>query len=319
MRADPVFLDRILSNLLENAAKAVDDEDAGDDRGRRPPFEQPGGGPRDRPRARRVRRSAREQLFYPFYRMDDRNPRLGSGLGLAICKGFVTLLDGDIWIEDTPGGGATFSFTLPSADGGAQLRKERILVVDDEAQIRKALNRALVARGYEVEAAVDGEEALLLAESFAPDLVVLDLNLPGIDGFEVCRRLRTWSATPDHRAVGPRGRERQGRGARPRRRRLPDEAVRDRRAPGPRPRPAPSERGPERAGRAAGSLRRARDRPRGTPGRARRRGRATHEDGVGAARGVREPPGQAADARMAARRTCGARATRRTWTCSASS
>ena len=53
-----------------------------------------------------------------------------------------------------------------------------------------------MARGYEVEAAVDGEEALLLAESFAPDLVVLDLNLPGIDGFEVCRRLRTWSATP---------------------------------------------------------------------------------------------------------------------------
>ena len=43
---------------------------------------------------------------------------------------------------------------------------------------------------------MDGEEALLLAESFAPDLVVLDLNLPGIDGFEVCRRLRTWSATP---------------------------------------------------------------------------------------------------------------------------
>jgi two-component system KDP operon response regulator KdpE len=53
-----------------------------------------------------------------------------------------------------------------------------------------------VARGYEVETAVDGEEALLVAERFAPDLVVLDLNLPGIDGFEVCRRLRTWSATP---------------------------------------------------------------------------------------------------------------------------
>ncbi|MCI4355018.1 MAG: response regulator transcription factor [Thermoplasmata archaeon] len=76
------------------------------------------------------------------------------------------------------------------------MRKGRILVVDDEAQIRKALNRALVARGYVVEVAVDGEEALDLAESFAPDLVVLDLNLPGIDGFEVCRRLRTWTSTP---------------------------------------------------------------------------------------------------------------------------
>jgi two-component system KDP operon response regulator KdpE len=53
-----------------------------------------------------------------------------------------------------------------------------------------------VARGYEVEVAVDGEEALSIAEGFAPDLVVLDLNLPGIDGFEVCRRFRTWSSTP---------------------------------------------------------------------------------------------------------------------------
>ena len=43
---------------------------------------------------------------------------------------------------------------------------------------------------------MDGEEALELAESFAPDVVVLDLNLPGIDGFEVCRRLRTWTSTP---------------------------------------------------------------------------------------------------------------------------
>jgi two-component system KDP operon response regulator KdpE len=54
----------------------------------------------------------------------------------------------------------------------------------------------LVARGYVVEVAVDGEEALDLAESFAPDVVVLDLNLPGIDGFEVCRRSRMWTSTP---------------------------------------------------------------------------------------------------------------------------
>ena len=117
VRADPVFVDRIVSNLLENASKAAGESGTGHievdvrrsagqiairviDHG-------PG-----------VPEVAREQLFYPFYRMDDRNPRLGSGLGLAICKGFVSLLDGDIWIEDTPGGGATFSFTLPAADGG---------------------------------------------------------------------------------------------------------------------------------------------------------------------------------------------------------
>ena len=48
----------------------------------------------------------------------------------------------------------------------------------------------------EVEVAADGEEALTIAEGFAPDLVVLDLNLPGIDGFDVCRRYRTWSSAP---------------------------------------------------------------------------------------------------------------------------
>lgn len=118
-RADPVFLDRVLSNLLENAAKAsgpgaasleVDVRRSDGAVVVRVIDHGPG-----------VPSSAREQLFYPFYRMDDRNPRLGSGLGLAICKGFVTLLDGDIWIEDTPGGGATLSFTLPAADGGAGL------------------------------------------------------------------------------------------------------------------------------------------------------------------------------------------------------
>lgn len=117
VRADPVFLDRIVSNLLENASKAGDpgaghiEVDVRRSNGQvaiRVVDHGPG-----------VPQVAREQLFYPFYRMDDRNPRLGSGLGLAICKGFVSLLDGEIWIEDTPGGGATFSFTLPAADGGS--------------------------------------------------------------------------------------------------------------------------------------------------------------------------------------------------------
>jgi two-component system sensor histidine kinase KdpD len=115
-RADPVFLDRVLSNLIENAAKA-----SGAGAGRLEVDVRPSDGAvviRVIDHGPGVPSSAREQVFYPFYRMDDRNPRLGSGLGLAICKGFVTLLDGDIWIEDTPGGGATLSFTLPAANGG---------------------------------------------------------------------------------------------------------------------------------------------------------------------------------------------------------
>ena len=72
----------------------------------------------------------------------------------------------------------------------------RILVVDDEQQILRAVRRALTARGYEVVTAVDGEDALAEAEAAMPDLIVLDLNLPGIDGLEVCRRLRSWTRVP---------------------------------------------------------------------------------------------------------------------------
>ncbi len=63
-------------------------------------------------------RDARELLFYPFYQLSDRHPRHGTGLGLAICRGFLSLMDGEIWIEETPGGGATFAFSLPTAETG---------------------------------------------------------------------------------------------------------------------------------------------------------------------------------------------------------
>jgi two-component system sensor histidine kinase KdpD len=113
VRSDPVFLDRVGTNLLENAAKAstaagttlIEVRAVGTgstttirviDHGQGVPHE------------------TREQLFYPFYRPNERNPRLGTGLGLAISKGFLDLMEGEIWIEETPGGGATFAFSLPT-------------------------------------------------------------------------------------------------------------------------------------------------------------------------------------------------------------
>ncbi|HZA83924.1 MAG TPA: ATP-binding protein [Actinomycetes bacterium] len=112
VRADPMFLDRVVANLLDNAAKAATYSDSGE----------------VEVEARRVDGQAivrvidhgtgvpeaiREQLFYPFYQVTQRHPRLGTGLGLAISKGFLSLMDGQIWVEDTPGGGATFAFSLP--------------------------------------------------------------------------------------------------------------------------------------------------------------------------------------------------------------
>jgi two-component system KDP operon response regulator KdpE len=76
------------------------------------------------------------------------------------------------------------------------MRNGRILVVDDEEVIRRAVGRALTARHYVVETAADGEEALTAARRFDPDLVVLDLNMPVLDGLSVCRQLRTWSQVP---------------------------------------------------------------------------------------------------------------------------
>ena len=66
----------------------------------------------------------------------------------------------------------------------------RILVVDDDRAVREALRRALTLGGYEVQAAEEGEQALELVAQAMPDAVVLDIGLPGIDGLEVCRRIR---------------------------------------------------------------------------------------------------------------------------------
>jgi two-component system, OmpR family, KDP operon response regulator KdpE len=72
----------------------------------------------------------------------------------------------------------------------------RVLVVDDEPQIRNALRTNLRARGYEVDLAPDGEAALKLAANRHPDVVILDLGLPGIDGVDVIKGLRGWSEIP---------------------------------------------------------------------------------------------------------------------------
>jgi two-component system KDP operon response regulator KdpE len=72
----------------------------------------------------------------------------------------------------------------------------RVLVVDDEPQIRKALRLNLVARGYDVELAASGEEALVAAGRVGPDVVLLDLGLPGIDGVQVIEGIRGWSDMP---------------------------------------------------------------------------------------------------------------------------
>jgi two-component system KDP operon response regulator KdpE len=74
--------------------------------------------------------------------------------------------------------------------------RSRILLVDDEVAIQRSVGLLLRSRGYDVEIAPNGADALRLLESSAPDLVVLDLGLPDLDGTEVCRRMRAHSKAP---------------------------------------------------------------------------------------------------------------------------
>jgi two-component system, OmpR family, sensor histidine kinase KdpD len=114
VRADLVYLERVVGNLIENAARAADESavkrvdvviEQRDDRVMVKVVDHGKG----------IRPEERAHLFYPFYRIDERHPHLGPGLGLAITKGFLSLMQGEVWVEDTVGGGATFAFSLPAA------------------------------------------------------------------------------------------------------------------------------------------------------------------------------------------------------------
>src|SRR5439155_8402462 len=72
----------------------------------------------------------------------------------------------------------------------------KVLVIDDEPQIRRALRAGLEHNGYTVTLAASGEEGLDETAQHPPDLVILDLAMPGTDGFEVCRQLREWTNLP---------------------------------------------------------------------------------------------------------------------------
>lgn len=78
----------------------------------------------------------------------------------------------------------------------APVKRLKVLVVDDDEQIRRALRSILTTKGYEVVLASEGRQAIDLAIDQAPDLVILDLSMPGMDGLQVCRELRTWLTVP---------------------------------------------------------------------------------------------------------------------------
>ena len=135
-------------------------------------------------------------LFRKFSRAQAEEQGGDTGLGLAICKGIVEAHGGRIWAEsDGPGTGACFTFTLPSVEssgvgnaGGypsALEERVRVLAVDDDPNDLRYVRDTLARSGYDPVVTGEPEEALRLMEAKKPELVLLDLMLPGTDGIEL--------------------------------------------------------------------------------------------------------------------------------------
>jgi CheY-like chemotaxis protein len=143
------------------------------------------------------------QLGAPSQRTGD-----GLGVGLTLARTIVEMHGGTIEARsDGPGRGSTFIVRLPLAasagprsapntDRRAAAATRRILVVDDHEDSAASLGELLALEGHEVRTALSGTAALRAAADFEPDTILLDIGLPDLDGYEVCRRLRAqpWAA-----------------------------------------------------------------------------------------------------------------------------
>ena len=148
------------------------------------------------------------QVFDRFYRSSNAGTELGSGIGLSLVRQYVEMHQGTVSVQSEEGNGTTFKVLLPtdleeSASEGAEEAaapepvsapatagtRKRILVVDDNADFRHYLSDEL-SRDYEVSSAADGEECLRKLPSVRPDIVVTDVMMPNMNGFELTRRIK---------------------------------------------------------------------------------------------------------------------------------
>ncbi|TMF13041.1 MAG: response regulator [Chloroflexi bacterium] len=135
------------------------------------------------------------RIFDEFYQLDNATTRQveGTGLGLSLTRRLVELHGGRIRLESEPGKGSIFTFQLPIAGLEAVNghRHNRVLLIEDNASNRELAKMVLTGNGFEVDVALDGDEGLHKARAKPYDLVLMDIELPGMDGLTVTRMLRS--------------------------------------------------------------------------------------------------------------------------------
>ena len=154
-----------------------------------------------------------DRVFEAFSQADASTARDfgGTGLGLTITKTFCRMMGGDVTLTSEPGKGTTFIIRLPTevrepkaesaaaSESIASLKMEGrpVLVVDDDADTRQVLQRFLNRKGFPVECASSGEEGLRLARELHPMAIILDVMMPGMDGWAVLSTLKSEPAVRD--------------------------------------------------------------------------------------------------------------------------
>ena len=150
--------------------------------------------------------TAQQQIiFEPFQQEDETDPKGGTGLGLAIAHRHVELMGGRLQLDSTPGEGTRFFFELDLAAADGEIEEStsertsiarlapdyavQALVVDDIAENRDVLSQILTCAGVEVDLAKNGEDALARVRQRLPDIVFMDIRMPGLDGSETRRQL----------------------------------------------------------------------------------------------------------------------------------